>query len=475
MKIYSAIVLAVGIVFGGAVNAQTNANKMMIDANKNLDAKEYVTARYRYVQACNAYLTSNNMPGAVKAAVNASALYHRENYYKEAFELLGRVEMSLNKLEQDNGRPMPAEHYDLNKERFKMYMKLKNSARAREQLDKMEGNLKGLSNDSLMTDLMSEQAGYYYTFGQNDRGDAAMKKLIARYQGQKDYDKIAECYRNLIGTALKSGNSRLVARSYDNYMLWTDSVNKIKSNEELAELQAKYNSALKEIDEKESAITSRKAVIVTLCIALAILAAALVFGAIILLRYIALTRKQKKAIIVAKKQPGVKALHEFSEHIQELSSLESSLGEAYELQDVNILNFCEEIMDGIRDRIKPGVTLSVNAPKMNIKIAPEPLTHVLNHLLNNAALYTPEGGKISLEFKKRGAHTHQFIVTDNGAGIPEEIRQQIFRPFSEVRNLTEGDGLGLPICSLMAIKMNGKLSLDDSFNHGARFVLELHS
>ncbi|WP_370527840.1 ATP-binding protein, partial [uncultured Muribaculum sp.] len=56
-----------------------------------------------------------------------------------------------------------------------------------------------------------------------------------------------------------------------------------------------------------------------------------------------------------------------------------------------------------------------------------------------------------------------------------EIRQQIFRPFSEVRNLTEGDGLGLPICSLMAIKMNGKLSLDDSFNHGARFVLELHS
>ena len=39
MKIYSAIVLAVGIVFGGAVNAQTNANKMMIDANKNLDAK----------------------------------------------------------------------------------------------------------------------------------------------------------------------------------------------------------------------------------------------------------------------------------------------------------------------------------------------------------------------------------------------------------------------------------------------------
>ncbi|WP_442879582.1 hypothetical protein [Brevundimonas sp.] len=40
----------------------------------------------------------------------------------------------------------------------------------------------------------------------------------------------------------------------------------------------------------------------------------------------------------------------------------------------------------------------------------------MTHLLKNAAEYTKEG-KIILDFKKRGAHTHQFIVTDTGVGI----------------------------------------------------------
>jgi signal transduction histidine kinase len=94
--------------------------------------------------------------------------------------------------------------------------------------------------------------------------------------------------------------------------------------------------------------------------------------------------------------------------------------------------------------------------------------------LENAAKYTPEGGKIILDFKKRGAHTHQFIVTDTGCGIAEEQRENLFKPFAQVKELTQGDGLGLPICALIATKMNGSLSLDSSYTKGTRFVLELH-
>lgn len=73
------------------------------------------------------------------------------------------------------------------------------------------------------------------------------------------------------------------------------------------------------------------------------------------------------------------------------------------------------------------------------------------------------------DFKKRGAHTHQFIISDTGCGIPEEQRENIFKPFTEVKDLTQGDGLGLPICSLIATKMNGSLTLDSSYNkeHGS--------
>jgi C4-dicarboxylate-specific signal transduction histidine kinase len=66
-------------------------------------------------------------------------------------------------------------------------------------------------------------------------------------------------------------------------------------------------------------------------------------------------------------------------------------------------------------------------------------------------------------------------VTDTGAGIPEEKLVGLFRPFAEVADLEEGDGMGLPICSLIAQKLNGSLSVDKDYKRGTRFVLELHA
>ena len=66
--------------------------------------------------------------------------------------------------------------------------------------------------------------------------------------------------------------------------------------------------------------------------------------------------------------PGVKALHAFSNHIQELSELETTLSEPYEVQEKNISTFCEGIMDKIKGMTQEDVTLTVNAPKLNVKI-----------------------------------------------------------------------------------------------------------
>ena len=173
--------------------------------------------------------------------------------------------------------------------------------------------------------------------------------------------------------------------------------------------------------------------------------------------------------------PAVKALKGFSEHIQDLSELENTLDERYESEEVNLTRFCDDIAAQIKPLLKPGVTLSVNAPKMSAKFNPETVESILLHLLKNAAIYTPEGGKISLEFKKRGAKTMQFLVTDSGCGIPEEKIDIILKPFSEIKDLTEGDGLGLPICALKAEKLNGHLSIDREFKHGAKFILEIRS
>ena len=46
---------------------------------------------------------------------------------------------------------------------------------------------------------------------------------------------------------------------------------------------------------------------------------------------------------------------------------------------------------------------------------------------------------------------------------------------NEIKDLTNGDGLGLPICKQIALKMKGDLTIDPEFTKGVRFILELHS
>ena len=453
------------------------------------------------VQAYNAFATQENYAQAVKCGVNASALYHRENYYKEAFELLRNAELLVRTGEQKLKKDFPDLRFRINKERLQMYIRLKNPTRAKEQLNRLEETAKATKNDSLSNDFLYTQASYYYTFGMNSQGDTAFKKLIGQYKQQKNYAKADECYQNLINIALRANDTELMARTYDKYITWTDSVKALTAQKELNALKKKYNESLTIIQEKDDSLSSKQHIITGLCVLAAVLAAALVAGAIILLRFILLTRKQKKAIGIANehnelktefiqnisaqmeptldtldpKLPGVQALRTFSAHIQELSELENSLSEPYEMQEENISAFCENVMNKIRGKVQEDVSLIVNAPKLNIKINPEHLERILLHLLENAAEYTPAGGKIGLDFKKRGAHTHQFIISDTGCGIAEEQRENIFKPFTEVKDLTQGDGLGLPICALIATKMDGSLTLDSSYAKGTRFVLELHA
>ena len=481
--------------------SQNRADELMKQAQESLAKKEYIKARYLFLQAYNAFSSQAKYDKAVECGVNASALYHRENYYKEAFELLRGAELLVTDGEQKSGKTMPDLRFRINKERLQMYINLKNPARAKEQLVKLEETAKAAKNDSLNNDLLYTQANYYYTFGMNSQGDAYINRLISQYKEQKNYAKVDESYKTLIDIARKANNAGLVARTYDKYILWSDSVKALTAQDELNVLKRKYDDSLKTIEEKDSSLSAKQYIIIGLCILAGLLATALVLAGIVLLRFVLLTRKQKKAIQIANEHnelktkfiqnissqmeptlntldttlPGVRALKGFAEHIQVLSDLESTLSEAYEMREININTFCESVMDKIKSGLKPDIATAVNAPKLSVKTNPEQLERILLHLLNNAAEFTPEGGKIWLDFKKRGAHTHQFIVSDTGSGIAEEEQADLFKPFTKVKDLTEGDGLGLPICSLIATKMNGSLTLDSSYTKGCRFVLELHT
>ena len=439
------------------------------------------------------------MKQSVDCAAKATALYYKDNCYQEAFDFLRRVDQTISAKTQGAIASAPL-HYYVSKERYQMYMRMSRSASAAEHLKAMENYANTGSDEDVKNDLLYTKAIYYYTLGQNAKGNAVFKEMADKLTASKEYDKVEEVYKTLIANGRKSGSANMVAQSYSNYLAWKDSTNALKRADEIGALKKQIADNEAIIADKDSSLTTRQAIIIGLGILAAALAAALVVGAVILMRFILLTRKQKKLIKISdennalkakfisnisaqldptlqkldKKQPEVQALLDFSSHIQTLSELENS-DAPIEFEDVQLPAFCEGLMDQIRDKVKADVTLKVNAPNMSAKINKEYVSHILLHLLNNAAIYTPEGGNIWLDYKKRGAHAHQFLVSDTGCGIPEEKREDVFKPFLEIRDLTTGDGLGLPICRQMALKMNGDLDIDPEFHKGARFMRDLHS
>lgn len=491
-------VLFLSLLFCCTLFAQEKSDLQQRAEAENKEGK-YINARALYIKAFEDYFGKGKFQQGVECGVKAAPLYYGDNMYQEAFDLLRRIDQSINASEKDAAKNA-ALHYLTSKERMQMYMRMKRAESAKEHLNAMERYAEAAHSDNVSNDLLYTKTIYYYTFGQNEKGNACFKEMASKLTASKEYDKVDEAYQTLIASGRRSNNASLVAQSYKSYMAWKDSANVLKHADEIAALKQQIANNETSIAEKDSALNTRMAIIIGLGILAAALAAALIVGAIILLRFILLTRRQKNTIkmvnennaLKAKfisnisaqlsptlemldgRQPEVKALMDFSNHIQKLSELECSAEETLELEETMIPAFCEGIMEQIRDKVKKDVTLTVNAPKMSAPIHKEYVTHILLHLLNNAAEYTPEGGTIWLDFKKRGAHSHQFLVSDTGCGIPEEKREDIFKPFIEVKDLTKGDGLGLPICQQMALKMNGDISIDPAFTKGTRFVLNLH-
>lgn len=476
---------------------EAGKNELQERAESEYAKGNSIAARALYIKAFESYVNNGKLKQGVDCGVKANKLYYeKENLYKEAFDLLRRIDQTIEAKGQ--GANKSALHYWTSKERHLMYMKMRKLESAKEQMGNMENHATAANDASVNNDLLYTKTIYYYTIGQTDKGNATFKEMADQLTTSKEYGKVNEVYQTLIANGRKSNSANLVAESYKSYLAWKDSASALALADTVGVLKKQIADNEAEIEEKDSSLTARQVTIVGLGILAAVLAVVLVLGALALLRSIYLTRKQKKTINslsennalqakfisnisaqlsptlqkLDKNVPEVKALQDFSEHIQTLSELESNTGTA-EKEDVQVSSLCDGLMDQIRNKVKIGVNLKVDAPKMTASINKEYVSHILLHLLHNAAIYTPADGHIALEYKKRGAHKHQFLVSNTGSTIPEEQREEVFKPFREIRDLTQGDGLGIPICKQMAMKMNGDLDIDPAFTKGVRFVLHL--
>ncbi|GEM_PF-5059854 len=109
------------------------------------------------------------------------------------------------------------------------------------------------------------------------------------------------------------------------------------------------------------------------------------------------------------------------------------LGDVTQMQQI-IMNFCTNSRD------------SIGTKNGHIKVRSQ-----INHIKNEVRL----------------------IISDNGVGIPEEVKAKIYEPYFSTKPINKGTGMGLSIIHSIIQQMNGRIELISEVGEGAKFIIFL--
>lgn len=114
------------------------------------------------------------------------------------------------------------------------------------------------------------------------------------------------------------------------------------------------------------------------------------------------------------------------------------------------------------------------AEPVTVVVDPEHLATILDNLLSNALAYGGSPARVGVTVVRSGGAT--VLVTDNGPGVPDDMRERIFERFVRIegRGAPAGTGLGLYISRELAAQLDGSLSVEaTATGRGTTFALRL--
>lgn len=156
--------------------------------------------------------------------------------------------------------------------------------------------------------------------------------------------------------------------------------------------------------------------------------------------------------------------------ILDISILDSEVEIKHNAVDVNAC--CQASIDAAGTLFSPDTKLVFKpaCDELIINSNYNYIVQVLDNLLSNASKFTHEGSvTLAYEVKKE---TNQliFTVTDTGIGIPIDEQERVFERFVKLDNFSQGAGLGLSICRIVAERLGGFLIIDREYTQGTRFI-----
>ncbi len=177
--------------------------------------------------------------------------------------------------------------------------------------------------------------------------------------------------------------------------------------------------------------------------------------------------------------------------IEDLLDLSRIEGEGSPLREpVPVSLFVADALERIRTAAEQRqVTLVLDEPETTLVVPGDrrQLTSAVHALLENAVVYSPEGGTVTVGVRRGEARVDEdgeshgpfveIAIVDQGIGIPTKDLERIFERFYRVdpgrARETGGTGLGLSIVRHVAQNHGGNVLVDSREGEGSTFTLQL--
>jgi len=166
----------------------------------------------------------------------------------------------------------------------------------------------------------------------------------------------------------------------------------------------------------------------------------------------------------------VKASTRLDRMIREV--LEFSRPTQSEIRPESVNDVVRDAVEKISVTVPPGIRIAAELDPATPRVPLDPgaLDQVVTNLLGNAVEALESSGSIRVKTRPwlRGARIE---VSDDGPGIPADVRRQAFEPFFSTKS--NGNGLGLAICAQLIADMRGNIRVDSLPGQGSTFTVEL--
>lgn len=159
----------------------------------------------------------------------------------------------------------------------------------------------------------------------------------------------------------------------------------------------------------------------------------------------------------------VNGLRSFSRH-DEAEIKETDLNESFDSALLILKN---------KYKNKTEIVKEMDESLPQIQCFPGQLNQVFVNLINNAIDAIDENGVITIKTLNLDDQSIEIRISDNGSGMPEDIKDKIFDPFFTTKEIGKGTGLGLSISHGIIEKHQGKIRVESKMGVGTTFVINL--